>query len=808
MGDIHTMNVCVTVNSKYERYLYIMLSSLYEKHKKGSIRLFVIQHDFTNADKQDIKELSEQYKNLVVFIFADPHKFDDMPKSLTGRDNLSLEIFFRLLLPEYLPSDIDRVLMLDVDIVINQELTELYNLDFQECYLAAAPNMCHNNFVPEGWRVWYSKARTNWTHYNTGILLWNLQKIRHDFPKEFIFQQAWNYSIDIATYEEEIFNVVFGENGILRIPAEKYNYICTHEAMFEHPNFHIYQNNDEVKKNCAIVHYAALNPWQGGVKNEKFYLWWEICRGTKYFQDILEETYQATEKYLFEYRNLEKKRIEDEKRDLRKSLEETEYKLQCIDSLLNPEIRNHVLEILRKRRWKKVIIYGASRIAKCLTNVLYEGGIEIICYVDKFYQGIFEEKKCVGLEEAGKFVSQADGILVTVIGHENEIKKDLGRYLDIPRMYIDELLMLSDICFQEEYDKRYEGYFCPEPFESLFFYEYMADLCCPAWNNDISIGSPQEMTIDEIWNSSIAMKIRESILDGSYRYCNEQVCWRLLSKSLYKNETITNKTWRNIIDEHKIKMESGPKFLNIGYNQNCNLYCLMCREKPVLNTDQLSIVKAYKRLMEYDFSDVEKLTIPGGGELFIHDDYMKIIANAKEYFPNLKEIWLYSNGLLFDEKNWSKVAWLGENYEFKIFISLDAATKETYLKIRRGSNWERVMNHLKMLSEKRKNKKYHQLIFAFCVQKDNYKEMPDFVRMAKEIGADAVHFEKIFHSSAEFCVHQSEHPEYQGFRAALYDAVSCGAKLDIEVQAVPFSDLLNKKGIEAYDKYLIHGYQQ
>ena len=151
------MNVCVTVNSKYEKYLFVMLQSLYENHAKGDIHLFVIQRDFTDFDKEDIRELSVEYKNKVTYIMAHPQKFDNFPVSNTGRNNLSLEIYFRLLLPEYLPREIDRVLMLDVDIVVNRELRDLYNIDFQEHYLAAAPNMCHNFLVPEGWRVWYPK---------------------------------------------------------------------------------------------------------------------------------------------------------------------------------------------------------------------------------------------------------------------------------------------------------------------------------------------------------------------------------------------------------------------------------------------------------------------------------------------------------------------------------------------------------------------------------------------------------------------------------------------------------------------------
>ena len=73
------MNVCVTVNSKYEKYLFVMLQSLYENHAKGDIHLFVIQRDFTDFDKEDIRELSVEYKNKVTYIMAHPQKFDNFP---------------------------------------------------------------------------------------------------------------------------------------------------------------------------------------------------------------------------------------------------------------------------------------------------------------------------------------------------------------------------------------------------------------------------------------------------------------------------------------------------------------------------------------------------------------------------------------------------------------------------------------------------------------------------------------------------------------------------------------------------------
>lgn len=434
------MNICVTVNSNYEKYLYVMLTSLYEANRRGSIRLYVLQRDFTDVDKEDIGELTEKYDNAVTFIDVDPHKFDNMPMSQKGRNNLTLEIYFRLLIPEYLPKDLDRVLMLDVDIVVLKNLEDVYMTDFKGKYLAAAPNMCHNGLIPEGWRRWYQSDRTNQTHYNTGVLLWNLESIREDFPREYIFQQAWEHPIDIATFEEELFNVVFGENGILEIPAEKYNYICTHEAVVSSPKFYVYQSNSDIRENCSIVHYAALNPWQGGEKNDKFQIWWEICKKTKYYQTILEISYEKSERYLIQYKRQVKEEFDRVASDYEHKLWLEREKLRYIGLLLEEENAQVICAKLKKALLCRVAIYGASKIAKILSGIFESHGIKTVCYIDKYYHGKFSGKNCLDLSELEKNKSDMDCIVISNAYYYDEITRDLKKYSDLPRVTIDELL--------------------------------------------------------------------------------------------------------------------------------------------------------------------------------------------------------------------------------------------------------------------------------------------------------------------------------------------------------------------------------
>lgn len=419
------MNVCVTVNSKYMRYLYIMLQSLYENNARGAIDLYVIQRDFTDDDKEAITKITQEYGNRVSYIWVDEHKYDNMPIYNLGRSNLSLEIYFRLLIPEYLPEELDRVLMLDVDIVVNKDISELYNIDFEDCYLAAAPNMCHNLRVRDDWRAWYGENRTNWTHYNTGILMWNLEKIRKDFPREYIFNLAWKYPIKTATFEEELFNVEFGECGIKEIPADKWNYISTHATWFAEPRFVVYQNNEEILEKCAILHYAALNPWQGGVKNDSFKLWWKYAKQTPYYPEIIEECYWTSENFI---------------KNMHTAVDNQEKKLIYVDVLLDEKYRNQVVERLEERRIKKLMIYGAGRVAKCIHNILKETNIEVLCYIDKVYRGEFCGKETIDFPRIADYEQQADVILISNSYYYNEIVADLKPYTECEKITIDDLL--------------------------------------------------------------------------------------------------------------------------------------------------------------------------------------------------------------------------------------------------------------------------------------------------------------------------------------------------------------------------------
>lgn len=78
-----------------------------------------------------------------------------------------------------------------------------------------------------------------------------------------------------------------------------------------------------------------------------------------------------------------------------------------------------------------------------------------------------------------------------------------------------------------------------------------------------------------------------------------------------------------------------------------------------------------------------------------------------------------------------------------IYVSIDAATKEIYSKIRKGGNYEFLIKNLEYLSQLRNNNKIKLVELNFVIQRINYKEINDFISLLKKFKFDYVNFSSI-----------------------------------------------------------------
>lgn len=105
----------------------------------------------------------------------------DFPKELPTTEAWTIETYFRLLLLDVLPQEIDRLLYIDVDMIVNKPLEELYATDFEGKNFCVCPDMTMVFPFPQlHTEMFAEQIRNGFTYFNAGLMLWNVTKLRRE----------------------------------------------------------------------------------------------------------------------------------------------------------------------------------------------------------------------------------------------------------------------------------------------------------------------------------------------------------------------------------------------------------------------------------------------------------------------------------------------------------------------------------------------------------------------------------------------------------------------------------------------------
>jgi hypothetical protein len=327
-----------------------------------------------------------------------------------------------------------------------------------------------------------------------------------------------------------------------------------------------------------------------------------------------------------------------------------------------------------------------------------------------------------------------------------------------------------------------QNYICAVPFTSLEIDKHSRFLCCASW---LKKHLPRDTTPKEAWNSEDAKDIRESILDGTYRYCDKTQC-PFLSELLTKNSTEFNETVFEKPLHHKnslpgylknaiVNHYSGnlaPSTIQFSFDRTCNLKCPSCRLDIIAaSSAQIKEIEQTINLIQQQYSkDVTTLYITGTGDPFVSVGFRNFLRNFEpKLWPKLQRIHLHTNATKWTREMWDSMPKV-HKYIKSCEISIDAGSKSTYEEYTRlGGDWDTLIENLYFISTI-KTLKYIKT--SFVVQKANYKEMKIFYNLMTSIFKNkaSIFYGRInnwgTYNEAEYlneCVHNKNHPEHELF---------------------------------------------
>lgn len=315
-----------------------------------------------------------------------------------------------------------------------------------------------------------------------------------------------------------------------------------------------------------------------------------------------------------------------------------------------------------------------------------------------------------------------------------------------------------------------DKFVCPEPFKRFDIGPTGEVLvCCGHWLPK-SIGNFENHDSLDILNSTIALKIRKSIVDGSYKYCNHLECTAMIQENLPLKSNIKDPIIISAIKDNNFHLNSIENVL-FAYDRSCNLSCPSCRSEVVIEKESDSFIKynaVEDRLIPL-LPFIKVLNLNPAGELFASKASRRLLQLiTDDNCPDLI-IDIITNGTLLNHKEWNKFPDI-HNKVRSIRISTDAASGNTFEKLRRLGNWNVFCDNLNFISELRSKNIISELKLSFTYQDDNFFEMLEFVGFCENLNADYIIFERLQNLGAfthsEFlnkAVHRIEHHNYNKF---------------------------------------------
>jgi len=257
--------VCAADNNYAMPLAVTVRSALENLGTNQKIALFIFDGGITESNKNKIiKSLKSENLNIS-WVQPDNALFTN----LVLTRHLTPSCYYRLLITEFLPQELNKAIYLDTDMVVTGDLAEIWNIEIGEDYaLAVQDDVDMYISMCDGLRNYKEVGLCGDAKYfNSGLLVINLEKWRTDN----IGAKVLEY---IQQNKEYVRNDQDGLNAVLagkwRELHPKWNQM---PRIYDYPSWEnspfpedVYQ--DMLEQPCIIHFTNTPKPWYAGVKKE------------------------------------------------------------------------------------------------------------------------------------------------------------------------------------------------------------------------------------------------------------------------------------------------------------------------------------------------------------------------------------------------------------------------------------------------------------------------------------------------------------------------------------------------------------
>ena len=265
------INIVLATDKNYAQHAAVTITSiLCNTTQQSNIQFYIIDDNIDDDNKTKLQDTVKQFNSNIIFVKIPENSLNQVFVS----GGITRAAYFRLAIPNILPKTVNKVIYLDCDLIVLDDIVNLWNLDMCQKPVAATEDFgilsstskCREKEINLNWKKEYS-------YFNSGVLLIDVMLWRKNNYASQLIELVQTHKF--RHHDQDALNYLFMNNWTslplcwnVIPPVFNMNLSIIKNKIMR-------QNALKALNNISIIHYAGgYKPWEYKIYkgfNERYY---------------------------------------------------------------------------------------------------------------------------------------------------------------------------------------------------------------------------------------------------------------------------------------------------------------------------------------------------------------------------------------------------------------------------------------------------------------------------------------------------------------------------------------------------------
>ncbi|MDR2429681.1 MAG: glycosyltransferase family 8 protein [Puniceicoccales bacterium] len=250
--SVEDISIFMAFNDAYAPHASVAIASIL-MNSESALHFFILHRDISLETQRRIMELRKLRHFEMDFIEVNADLFHGLPTV----PHITIECYFRLMIP-WLNPVINKALFMDSDIVVLDDVKDIWNFDIENVYAAVVEDV--NSGALKDIKKYAHAFDKGHRYFNAGIMLLNLKNIRADFTLQKFMDIANRMKNVFKFADQDILNLAFARK-LTYLPI-KWNVTDAFMKKLRPPFSERKHEVRGVLQNPSLIHFTGSGkPW-------------------------------------------------------------------------------------------------------------------------------------------------------------------------------------------------------------------------------------------------------------------------------------------------------------------------------------------------------------------------------------------------------------------------------------------------------------------------------------------------------------------------------------------------------------------